>query len=182
HIILIKTLLHTEGEKEILHIAHTIKDTLSAEAMVHVRVAYGSIVEELGHICQSYREAGMALEIGHIFYAQRNVLDYEKLGIGRLIYQLPVSLCDMFLGEVLKGKASDQFEEETLVTVYKFFENNLNISETARQLYIHRNTLLYKLEKIQKKTGLDVRVFEDAMIFKIALMVASYMNFLHSEK
>ncbi|MEF9840864.1 MAG: helix-turn-helix domain-containing protein, partial [Lachnospiraceae bacterium] len=155
HIIFVKTLLTTDGENEIRHIANTIKDTLSAEAMVSVRVAYGMIVHELSQISQSYKEAKMALEIGRIFYAQRNVLDYGKLGIGRLIYQLPESLCQIFLEEVLEGKAIDQFDEETLVTVYKFFENNLNISETARQLYIHRNTLVYKLDKIQKATGLD---------------------------
>ena len=118
----------------------------------------------------------MAMEVGRIFYSQRRVLSYKVLGIGRLIHQLPASLCEMFLEEVFEGSAMENFEEEELAAVYTFFENNLNISETARKLYVHRNTLVYRLEKIQKKTGLDVRVFEDAMTFKIALMVEKHMR------
>ena len=118
--------------------------------------------------------------VGRIFYEEKNILAYNELGIGRLIHQLPVSLCEMFLNEVFSGKAVEQFDEETLSTVHKFFENNLNISETARQLFLHRNTLVYRLEKIQKKTGLDVRVFDDALTFKIALMVANHMKSLQS--
>ncbi|MDD3140857.1 MAG: helix-turn-helix domain-containing protein [Lachnospiraceae bacterium] len=180
HIIFVKSLEHTDNQKIILHTAHMIADTLSAEAMVNVRVAFGNVVNELKDVSQSYKEAMMALDVGRIFYADKNVLAYGELGIGRLIHQLPAALCDMFLKEVLDGKALDQFDEETLITVYKFFENNLNVSETSRQLYIHRNTLVYRLEKIQKITGLDVRVFSDAMTFKIALMVASHMEFLKS--
>ena len=146
--------------------------------MVNVRVSYGTIVNELKEVSKSYKEAGMALDVGRIFYAEKSVLAYNELGIGRLIHQLPVSLCEMFLQEVFEGRAATQFDEETLTTVNQFFENSLNISETARQLYIHRNTLVYRLEKLQKLTGLDVRVFDDAMTFKIALMVASHMKFI----
>ena len=121
----------------------------------------------------------MALEVGRVFYVEKNLLAYNELGIGRLIHQLPQSLCEMFLQEVFNGKMVEQFEEEELLTVYTFFENNLNISETARQLYVHRNTLVYRLEKIQKKTGLDVRTFDDALMFKIALMVESHMRSLY---
>ena len=162
--------------KEINDIAKTITDTLSAEAMMKVRVAYGTVVEELKDVSKSYKEAAMALDVGRIFYSERTILAYNELGIGRLIHQLPVSLCEMFLQEVFTGDAFEQFDEETLVTVYKFFDNNLNVSETARQLYIHRNTLVYRLEKIQKSTGLDVRVFDDALTFKIAMMVASHIK------
>lgn len=180
HIILVKALETTESYKDLNHIARTIVDTLNAEAMVSVRVAHGTIVNHVKDVSKSYKEASMALDVGRIFYAEKNVLAYNELGIGRLIHQLPVSLCDMFLREVFDGKAVEQFDEETLSTVNQFFENNLNISETARQLYVHRNTLVYRLEKIQKTTGLDVRVFEDALTFKIALMVASHMKFLQS--
>lgn len=176
HIILIKTLQNTEDYKELNHIAKTIVDTLSAEAMVSIRVAYGTIVNEIKEVSKSYKEASMALDVGRIFYTERNILAYNELGIGRLIHQLPYSLCDMFLKEVFDGKAVEQFDEETLSTVNLFFENNLNISETARKLYVHRNTLVYRLEKIQKITGLDVRVFDDALTFKIALMVTRHMN------
>lgn len=176
HIIFIKHLEVTDGYKEINDIAKTITDTLSAEAMMKVRVAYGTVVEELKDVSKSYKEAAMALDVGRIFYSERTILAYNELGIGRLIHQLPVSLCEMFLQEVFNGDAFEQFDEETLVTVYKFFDNNLNVSETARQLYIHRNTLVYRLEKIQKSTGLDVRVFDDALTFKIAMMVASHIK------
>lgn len=182
HVILVKVLEATEGYKEVGHLAQMLEDTINTEAMVSVRVAYGTIVDELKDVSQSYKEAGMALNVGRIFYQGRNILAYNELGIGRLIYQLPISLCEMFLKEVFSGKALDQFDEETLSTVNKFFENNLNISETARQLYIHRNTLVYRLEKIQRQTGLDVRVFEDALTFKIALMVSDHINYIRNGK
>lgn len=180
-VILIKALEETEGYKDIASIVGMLVDTINTEVMVNVRVSYGTIVDELRDVSQSYKEAGMALDVGRIFYPEKNILAYKELGIGRLIHQLPTSLCDMFLEEVFAGKAVDQFEEETLSTVEKFFENNLNISETARQLYVHRNTLVYRLEKIQKQTGLDVRVFEDALTFKIALMVADHMKFVNGK-
>lgn len=180
HIILVKSLEDGESYKELNDIAKSIVDVVNTEAMVNVRVAYGTIVSEIKNVSKSYKEAGMALDVGRIFYEEKNILAYNELGIGRLIHQLPVSLCEMFLQEVFSGKAVEQFDEETLSTVHKFFENNLNISETARQLFLHRNTLVYRLEKIQKKTGLDVRVFDDALTFKIALMVANHMKSLQS--
>ena len=122
----------------------------------------------------------MALDVGRIFYAERSIVAYSTLGIGRLIYQLPLPLCEMFMKEVFGDELPDTFDDETLFTIYKFFENNLNVSETARQLYVHRNTLVYRLEKLQKSTGLDIRVFDDALTFKIALMVVSYMNYMDS--
>ena len=180
-VILVKALEETDGYREIARVADMLVDMINTEAMVNVRVAYGTIIDELKDVSQSYKEANMALDVGRIFYPEKNILSYRELGIGRLIHQLPVSLCEMFLDEVFAGKAVDQFDEETLSTVDKFFENSLNISETARQLYVHRNTLVYRLEKIQKQTGLDVRVFEDALTFKIALMVADHMKFLNAK-
>ena len=180
HAIVIKALKNTEDYETVAQIAHTIRDTLNMEAMVNVRVAYGNIVQDLKDVSKSYNEAGMALEVGRVFYAERSVLAYSELGIGRLVHQLPASLCEMFLKEVFGGDITGVFEEDELTTVFAFFDNNLNISETARQLYVHRNTLVYRLEKIQKKTGLDVRVFEDALTFKIAIMVADHMKYISS--
>lgn len=178
HVILVKALERTDGYPEIDHIAKVLVDTVNMEAMTGVRVSYGTIVEELKEVSRSYKEADMALEVGRVFYEERNILAYSELGIGRLIHQLPQSLCEMFLREVFDGNAVGRFDDEELATVYTFFDNNLNISETARQLFVHRNTLVYRLEKIQKKTGLDVRVFEDAMIFKIAMMVENHLNYI----
>ncbi len=181
-IILIKALEEEQEYPEVSHIARVTVDTLNTEAMVSVRAAYGTIVTNLDDLSRSYQEALTALEVGRVFYEERNILDYRKLGIGRLIQQLPSSLCEMFLQEVFRGEAVGEFDDEELTTVYTFFNNNLNISETARKLFVHRNTLVYRLEKIQKKTGLDVRVFEDAVTFKIAMMVVDHLRATSNEK
>ena len=182
HIILVKTLAKTDTYQEANDIAKTLVDTLSAEAMVQVRVAYGSIIEDLKDVSKCYKEALMALDVGRIFYVHKDVFSYNELGIGRLIYQLPMSLCEMYLQEVFQGNAVEQFDKETLATVNAFFENDLNISETARKMYLHRNTLGYRLDKIQKTTGLDVKKFDDALTFKIALMVSDHMRFVKSQQ
>ena len=176
-IILVKELKEKDSKEEIDQISKHIYDTLSAEAMTSVYVAIGTVVNDLKNVSASYKEAKMALEVGKIFEENKKMVNYEQLGIGRLIYQLPAPLCKMFINEVLHGLSMDQFDEETLTTVNKFFENNLNVSETSRQLYIHRNTLVYRLDKLQKMTGLDLRNFDDAIIFKIMLMVSKYMHY-----
>ena len=155
-------------------------DMLSSEVMLSTRVSYGTIVNEIKEVSRSYKEAKLALDVGKIFYSDRKIIAYSNLGIGRLIYQLPLPLCKMFIKEIFDGKSPDEFDEETLTTINKFFENSLNVSETSRQLYIHRNTLVYRLDKLQKSTGLDLRVFEDAITFKIALMVVKYMKYMES--
>ena len=148
--------------------------------MMNVTVAYGTVVQELKDVSKSYKEAKMALDVGRIFFEERNIVAYSELGIGRLIYQLPIPLCKMFIREIFDGKGPDEFDEETLITIDKFFENSLNVSETSRQLFIHRNTLVYRLDKLQKSTGLDLRIFEDAITFKIALMVVKYMKYMET--
>lgn len=175
-IVLIKQFKATEDSKKIKKIAEGLVDTIGAEAMVKVRVAYSERIEYLEEITKAFQHAQIALDVGRIFYMERSIFSYRELGIGRLLYQLPQSLCQMFLEEVFSGGAVDQFDEETMSIVNKFFENNLNISETARQLYLHRNTLMYRLEKIHKQTGLDIRIFEDAVIFKIAIMVSNHVK------
>ena len=176
--VLIKSLKEKDEEEDICHIADTIVDMMNTEAMMRVKVSYGTVVKELREVSKSYKEAKMALDVGKIFYVQKNVIGYGNLGIGRLIYQLPVNLCKMFMKEIFGENLPKEMDEEVLTTVEKFFENSLNISETARQLYIHRNTLVYRIEKLQKETGLDIRNFEDALTFKIALMVVSYLDYL----
>ena len=164
----------------ILELEQTILDTLGLEKENNTHIAYGTIVSELKEVSRSYKEARMALDVGKIFSPEKDVIAYSSLGIGRLIYQLPIPLCKMFIKEIFGGKSPDDFDEETLVTIDKFFENSLNVSETSRQLYIHRNTLVYRLDKLQKSTGLDLRVFEDAITFKIALMVVRYMKYMET--
>ena len=180
-VILIKSLSKNQSYDEVQKIATTIVDMMNTEAMLDVRVAYGTIVDELKDLSKSYKEAKMALEVGRIFYAEKRVNAYNTLGIGRLIYQLPESLCRIFIDEIFGGKeVPDDLDEETLNTINKFFENNLNVSETSRQLFVHRNTLVYRIEKLEKSSGLDVRKFDDALTFKIALMVISYMKYLEN--
>ena len=175
-IILIKDVRDMGKEEDLDNFAAMIVDNLHMEAMIPARVGYGNRVELLQDISRSYQEDRMALEVGSIFYVEKETLSYARLGIGRLIYQLPISLCEMFIKEVFGDTIPDIFDEETTVTIQRFFDNNLNISETARQLYVHRNTLVYRLERIEKALGLDIRAFEDAMLFKIALMVMAHMD------
>lgn len=180
NVILIKSLAEGSSPEALTEIAETIVDMMNAEAMTNVRVAYGTVVQELKEVSRSYKEAKMALEVGKIFYAEKTVAAYSALGIGRLIYQLPVNLCRIFIEEIFGEKIPEDLDEETLNMLDKFFENNLNVSETSRQLFVHRNTLVYRLEKIQKSTGLDLRSFDDALTFKIALMVVNYMKYLET--
>ncbi len=175
---MVKEVKPNETYEDLNKTAKIILDMLNTEAMTKVYVAYGTIVNEIKDVSRSYKEAKMALDVGKIFYSGKNVMAYNNLGIGRLIYQLPMPLCKMFIKEIFDGKSPDDFDEETLTTINKFFENNLNVSETSRQLYIHRNTLVYRLDKLHKNTNLDLRVFEDAITFKIALMVVKYMKYM----
>ncbi len=178
NVILVKSLEGDSSAEVLDDVAKSIVANVNAEAMTNVRVAYGTVVQELKDVSKSYKEAKMALDVGKIFYAERNIAAYSELGIGRLIYQLPVNLCKIFIEEIFGDNVPSDLDEETLNTLNKFFENNLNVSETSRQLFVHRNTLVYRIEKIQKSTGLDLRSFDDALTFKIALMVVNYMKYL----
>ena len=179
-LILIKSVDGDSSQEALEVVAETIVGMLNAEAMLNVKVAYGTVVQELKDVSKSYKEAKLALDVGKIFYAEKNVIAYSALGIGRLIYQLPVNLCKIFVEEIFGDNVPYDLDDETLTTLNKFFENNLNVSETSRQLFVHRNTLVYRIEKIQKSTGLDLRSFDDALTFKIALMVVNYMKYLNS--
>ena len=175
-IIIVKELKDTDTFEDMNQTARMLVDMLNAEAMSQVRVSYGNPVSEIKSVSRSYKEAKMALEVGKIFYADKNVVPYNNLGIGRLIYQLPTTLCEMFLQEVFKKESLESLDRETLMTIQCFLENNLNVSETSRKLFVHRNTLVYRLEKIRKLTGLDLREFEHAITFKVALMVKKYLD------
>ncbi|MCR4791990.1 MAG: helix-turn-helix domain-containing protein [Lachnospiraceae bacterium] len=178
-LILIKCFREDADPDSLEEVAQTIVSSLNTEAMISARVSYGTVVEELKDVSKSYKEARMAMDVGSIFYAEKNVTAYTNLGIGRLIYQLPVPLCEMFLGEIFDGGILEDLDEESRSTIKMFFENNLNVSETSRQLFIHRNTLVYRIEKLQKTTGLDLRNFDDAVTFKIALMVENYLKYMN---
>ncbi len=180
NIIVVKELEPTDSHKELEKTAQGFYDILKEEGEEDILIAYGTVVGDIKEVSKSYKEAKLALDVGKIFFGERSIIAYSTLGIGRLIYQLPIPLCKMFIREIFEGKSPDDFDEETLATINKFFENNLNVSETSRQLYIHRNTLVYRLDKLQKSTGLDLRVFEDAITFKIALMVVRYMNYMET--
>ncbi len=161
--------------KELEKIAQQIADTVVSEAMVSIRIGIGTVATNIKDIAKSYKEARIALEVGKVFDGDKYIINYENLGIARLIYQLPTTLCELFLSEVFKKDSIDSLDQETLYTIQKFFENNLNVSETSRQLYVHRNTLVYRLDKVRKITGLDLRIFDHAIVFKLALMVKKYL-------
>ena len=177
NLIIIKQLDIHESFDDINEMAEMVIDMMNTELMINARISYGTIINELKDVSKSYKEAKMALDMGKIFYAQKKVVAYNTLGIGRLIYQLPVNLCQMFIHEIFGNEIPEELDEETLNTIQMFLENNLNVSETARQLYVHRNTLLYRLEKLQKATNLAIRIFNDALTLQIALVVAIYRQY-----
>lgn len=178
-IAVLRPLKSGETAESMRQIARTIVDTLNMEALTHVQLSYSSVIDTLADLSSAFRETSLALQVGKLFYSEQTVFPYNELGIGRLIYQLPVSICERFLEEIFGKEIPEAFDDETTATINRFFQNNLNIAETSRQLHMHRNTLIYRLEQIQKRTGLDLRTFEDAMTFKIATMV---INYLHTER
>ena len=173
---LVKEVKNNISPKDIENLASSIADTLSGEFYCHVVIGIGSTVENLRDLAKSFKEAQAALEVGKVFDNDRTIISHDNLGIARLIYQLPTTLCETYLREVFKRGSIESLDRETLFTIQKFFENNLNVSETSRKLFVHRNTLVYRLEKIKKITGLDLREFDHAIIFKIALMVNKYLK------
>jgi carbohydrate diacid regulator len=175
-IVLVKELKAGTDMRDIEKIAVNIADTLSTEFYTKVAIGISTIVDNIKDLAKAYQEAQVALDVGKVFETDKNIISYENLGIGRLIYQLPTTLCDMFLQEVFKKGNLESLDRETLMTIQCFFENNLNVSETSRKLFVHRNTLVYRLEKIRKLTGLDLREFEHAITFKVALMVRKYLD------
>lgn len=175
-VVLVKEVKNGIDARELEKIAHQIVDTISSEFFLSVTIGIGTVAENIKDLASSFRESQVAIEVGKVFDTKRNVISYENLGIGRLIYQLPTTLCEMFLQEVFKKGSFESLDHETLTTIQAFFENNLNVSETSRKLFVHRNTLVYRLEKIRKLTGLDLREFEHAITFKVALMVKKYLT------
>ena len=175
-IVLVKETKAEIEPKHIENLASTIADTLSGEFYTHVVVGIGTTVDNLKDLARSFKEAQTALEVGKVFDTEKTIVAYDNLGIARLIYQLPTTLCETFLREIFKRGSIDSLDQETLFTIQRFFENNLNVSETSRKLFVHRNTLVYRLEKIKKITGLDLREFDHAIVFKIALMVNRYLK------
>ena len=175
-IVLVKDIKPGTETRDIEKIATNIADTLSAEFYTKVAIGISTVVENIKDLARAYKEAQVALDVGKVFETEKSIISYENLGIGRLIYQLPTTLCEMFLQEVFKKGSLESLDRETLLTIQCFFENNLNVSETSRKLFVHRNTLVYRLEKIRKLTGLDLREFEHAITFKVALMVKKYLN------
>ncbi len=175
-IALVKEIKSDVEGKDLEKLARSISDALSSEFYTHALVGIGTPVVGVKDLARSFKEAQVALEVGKVFDTERNIVSYEHLGIARLIYQLPTTLCEMFLKEIFKVGSIETLDQETLFTIQRFFENNLNVSETSRKLFVHRNTLVYRLEKIKKLTGLDLREFDDAIVFKVALMVKKYLD------
>ena len=175
-IVIVKEVTSQTTASDIEALAREMMAQITKEHQVKLLVGISSIVENLKDLARAYKEARISLEVGKVFDIEKPIMCYENLGIGRLIYQLPTTLCEIFLGEVFKKGSLESLDRETLMTVQSFFENNLNVSETSRKLFVHRNTLVYRLEKIRKLTGLDLREFDHAVTFKVALMVKKYLT------
>ena len=175
-IVIVKEVAAQTTAEDLEAYAHGVISGVTKEYSVKLLVGISSVVENLKDLARAYKEARISLEVGKVFDIEKPIMCYENLGIGRLIYQLPTTLCEIFLGEVFKKGSLESLDRETLMTVQSFFENNLNVSETSRKLFVHRNTLVYRLEKIRKLTGLDLREFDHAVTFKVALMVKKYLT------
>ena len=175
-IALVKEIKNNIDARDLEKLARSISDTLSGEFYTHALIGIGTAVEGIKDLARSFKEAQVALEVGKVFDNEKTIVSYDNLGVARLIYQLPTTICEMFLREVFKKGSIESLDQETLFTIQRFFENNLNVSETSRKLFVHRNTLVYRLEKIKKLTGLDLREFDHAIIFKVALMVKKYLT------
>ena len=175
-LVLVKEVRPNIDMRDLVKIAKQIEDTLGTELMIKATIGIGTVAPQLKNIVTSFKEAQLAIEVGQVFDTEKTILSFENLGIGRLIYQLPTTMCEQFLSEVFRKGSISALDHETLFTIQKFFENNLNVSETSRKLFVHRNTLVYRLEKIKKITGLDLREFDHAIIFKVALMVRKYLD------
>ena len=175
-VVIIKQITPATTQEDLEKIARNLEDTLRNELFIKCVIGIGTVAEHLRSLADSYKEAQTAIDVGKVFDTEKSIINYENLGIGRLIYQLPTTLCEIFLSEVFKKNSIDSLDQETLFTINKFFENNLNVSETSRKLFVHRNTLVYRLEKIKKLTGLDLRQFDHAIVFKVALMVRKYLS------
>ena len=175
-IAVVKQISGSTTSEDLEKIAVSMEDTLKNELRIKTVIGIGTIADHLRELADSYKDAQTAIDVGKVFDTEKSIMHYENLGIGRLIYQLPTTLCEIFLSEVFKKSSIDSLDQETLFTINKFFENNLNVSETSRKLFVHRNTLVYRLEKIKKLTGLDLRQFDHAIVFKVALMVRKYLS------
>ena len=175
-VVIIKQITPATTAEDLEKLARSVEDTLKNELFIKSVIGIGTVAEHLRSLADSYKEAQTAIDVGKVFDTEKSIINYENLGIGRLIYQLPTTLCEIFLSEVFKKNSIDSLDQETLFTINKFFENNLNVSETSRKLFVHRNTLVYRLEKIKKLTGLDLRQFDHAIVFKVALMVRKYLS------
>jgi len=173
---LVKEIRASTDAKEMMMVARTIEDTISAELQIKTVVGISPVGRHVKDLAIQFKEAQIAIEVGKVFDVEKSIIAYDSLGVGRLIYQLPTTMCELFLSEVFKKNAIETLDYETLRTIQGFFENNLNVSETARKLFIHRNTLVYRLEKIKKLTGLDLSQFDHAIVFKVALMVRKYLT------
>ena len=181
-IVVIREIAEELAPEEINQLAAQIETAIKSELGVKTVIGIGSTAYHLRELADRYKEAQVAIEVGKVFDTEKTIINYENLGIGRIIYQLPTTLCEMFLSEVFKKNPIETLDEDTIETINKFFENNLNVSETSRKLYVHRNTLVYRLEKIKKLTGLDLREFDHAIVFKVAMMVKKYLDSQNSAK
>lgn len=181
-VVVVKSLPNANCPDEVMRTAGTIERVMHEELGAKTVIGISTVARHLRELADRYKEAQVAIDVGRIFETDKTIINYETLGLGRIIYQLPTTLCEMFLNEVFKKNPIETLDEDTLETINRFFENNLNVSETSRKLYVHRNTLVYRLEKIKKITGLDLREFDHAIVFKVAMMVKQYLDSLNNTK
>ena len=170
-LVLIKSMRNIEGYDDLIQMAADIEQTVMAETGEHPLVSIGECASTLFGLGASYRAAWRALEIGRVYRPNEDVYSYHNLVMERFLSELPPDIGRRYHSLLFNRKTQRLFSEEMLQTIDMFFRKDLNLSDTARQLYIHRNTLVYRLDKIQRQTGLDLRKFDDAITFKTLFLL-----------
>lgn len=167
--VLIKDMSDTETMEDLAQYAQALQETLMGETAHQMTVGIGRSCHSIDELRESYAEAKRAIEVGRIFQPEDSVFVYSRLILERFLMELPQDISAAYHAMLFNRKTARLFNEEMLYTIDMFFKKDLNLSDTARQLYIHRNTLVYRLDKVQRLTGLDLRSFDDAVTFKILM-------------
>lgn len=166
---LIKDVEEVISSDELIQYGQALQETLMSETAHQITVGIGRTCHTVEELRESYSEARKAIEVGRQFQPEASIFAYSRLILERFLMEMPPDVNAAYHSMLFNRRNQRLFNEEMLYTIDMFFKKDLNLSDTARQLYIHRNTLVYRLDKVQRQTGLDLRSFEDAVTFKILM-------------
>ena len=163
-------------DEDILQYCNEFLDMLESEAFLSFKVSYDLPINKFTELPNSYKDIVLAMHIGNIFRSSDHVYSYSTMGLGRLLYNIPEEEVETYLNNHINIDILAQLDVETLNLLEAFFDNDLSLAETSRKMFIHRNTLIYRLDKFADLTGYDVRKFSDAITVKLSLMLYNYIR------